>query len=404
MKSKLLTISIYLSGMLSFFLVDFVIARYETTEAIANWASIKSIVMIGGTLVLFGIDQVMVRLPQQALSILKRSYLQVIVAVVIYYYSIYKLGLLTESFWLMFAVLALGVSILLFGFYRSQFLLLPAQVITNGWKPLFLIILITLILFDITRVYSLLFITSISLSVSGAFLLSKKKKVIPNNIADHKHESIKEQYGLGLRFFISLMSLNLSLYLEQILLNMDGHQIESSIYFSHFAIILPLMMVFNGYIGFILGPYIRKNRIQFDYLLKSYWWVLPVTSLLLGVISFLLSMYAYSYLLSGKGEFIYSLAAIVTSIGVLRLIYILPSSYLGVVASKHILNKFILMNVFGIIVLVGGFYLFYQITDNALFSVAYASLLNWLLRSVYGNYLVWIIWKSKKVKAQDYAL
>lgn len=397
MNNKLLTVVIYLSGMLSFFLVDFIIARYETTEAIANWASIKSVVMIGGTLVLFGMDQVMVRLPHQASSILKRSYLQIIIAVLIYGLIISSIGLLSEGLWLLFAVFLLALSILFFGFYRSRFLLLPAQIVTNGWKPFFLLVLALSFTFEIPRNYSIIFIVALSISLLVAQFLNKKNNEL-STIEKHELETIKGQYSLGVRFFISLMSLNLSLYLEQILLNTGSHIEASTIYFSHFAIILPLMMVFNGYIGFILGPYIRKNIAKFDLFLEKYWWVFSLVALCLGALSFLLSMYFYSFLLNNKDEFIISLGLIVTSIGILRIIYILPSSYLGVVASKQVLDRFIIMNMIGIGVLVGGFYFFYYLTSNALYSIAYASLLNWVIRSGYGNYLVWDIWKKRKVE------
>ena len=205
MKDKLFTIVIYLSGMLSFFLVDFIIARYETTEAIANWASIKSVIMIGGTLVLFGMDQVMVRLPHQALSVLKRSYLQIFIAVLIYGGVIYSMGLLSEGLWLLIAVFLLAMSTLFFGFYRSRFLLLPAQIVTNGWKPLFLLVLILFFTFEIPRNYSIIFIITLSISLLVAHLLNKEKNRL-TNIEIHELETVQGQYSLGARFFISLMS------------------------------------------------------------------------------------------------------------------------------------------------------------------------------------------------------
>lgn len=401
MNNKLLSIVIYVIGMLSFFLVDFIIARYETTEAIAGWALIKSIVMIGGTIVLFGMDQVMVRLPQQAKSILKRSYLQIAIAVLSYGAVISSMGLLHEGLWTIVAIFLLALSTLFFGFYRSRFSLLSAQIVTNGWKPFFLLVLIIFLSFEIPRNYSVVFIVAISLSLLMTQLQNKGSSDKLEDIKDHEYEKIVGQYGLGARFFISLMSLNLSIYLEQILLNNGSHTLESTIYFSHFAIILPLMMLFNGYIGFLLGPYIRKNIAKFDSFLATYWWVFPLLALSLGTISFLLSMYLYSFLLNGKSEFIHSLALIITSIGILRVIYILPSSYLGVVASKRVLNRFIAINVVGIGVLVGGFYVFYHMTDNALYSIAYASLLNWVIRSSYGSFLVWDIWKKRKLGVYD---
>ncbi len=353
--------------------------------------------MIGGTLVLFGMDQVMVRLPYQAVSILKRSYLQIMIAVILYGLAINRAGLLSEGLWLLFAVFLLALSTLYFGFCRSRFLLLPAQVVTNGWKPVFLLVLILLLTFEVPRNYSIIFIVSIIISLLLANLLYKEKN---NLVTMEKHgfETVKGQYSLGARFFISLMSLNLSLYLEQILLNAGSHTEASTTYFSHFAIILPLMIVFNGYVGFILGPYIRRDVAKFDLFLGKYWWVFSVAALCLGTLSFLLSMYSYSFLLNGKKEFIYSLGLIITAIGILRIIYILPSSYLGVVASKQALNRFIIMNIIGIVILVGGFYFFYYLSGNALYSIAYASLLNWIIRSGYGNYLVWNIWKKRKVE------
>lgn len=386
------SVFIYLSGMVSLFLVDFIIVRFESTETISNWATIKSVVMIGGTLALLGMDQVMVRLPEQSIGILKRSYFQVIIAVLIYSLVVFQLGLLTEGISLVFAILAMAMSTLHFGYLRSHFLLILAQVVTNGWKILFLLILCMSIYLDFKIDYSVIYVISILITLIFVFTF-KNKTIYPQQ--QKNNANTREQYELGARFFISLLSLNLSLYLEQVLLNAGNHIEESSIYFSHFTVILPLIMLFNGYIGFILGPYIRKNTEKFELILKKYWWVPTLFSISLGALSYLISNYIFLYFLEEKTTFLPHLALIITLIGSLRIMYILPSSYLGVVASKEDLDKFIIINSISIGVLVGSFYLFYQLNNDALYSIAYASLLNWLIRTTYGNYLVWTIWKTR---------
>ena len=394
MKKNTITILIYLSGMLSLFLVDFIVVRYESTETIANWASIKSVVMIGGTISLLGMDQVMVRVPQQALGILKRSYFQLVITVSIYCLVIFTIGLLKEGLSLAIAVFAVALSTLHFGYLRAHFLLILAQIVTNGWKILFLIFLSISIFFELKLNFSIIYIASISIILSLVFIFHKNTSESNTNDSS---ENILEQFGLGARFFISLLTLNLSLYLEQVLLNAGGHTKESSIYFSHFAVILPLFMLFNGYIGFVLGPYIRRNTEKFDSLLIRFWWVSPLFALSLGIFSYFISKTIFIYFLGDKSTFLPYLAIIVTSIGILRIIYILPSSYLGVIAPKKYLDKFIIINSLSIMVLISSFYLIYRYTNDALFAIAYASLMNWLIRSVYGNYLVWSVWKTRNL-------
>ena len=57
--------------MLSFFLVDLLVAKFESKEDIARWALLKSVIMIGPSAAVFGMDQLMVRLPNQSNSIVK---------------------------------------------------------------------------------------------------------------------------------------------------------------------------------------------------------------------------------------------------------------------------------------------------------------------------------------------
>lgn len=388
--------TLYILGMGSFFLVDLVIARVATTEMIANWAATKSAVMIGSTLVLLGLDQVMMRLPQQASFILKLVFIQVPILSLVYVFLLSLSGAIHGNIWEILAVFAVAVSLAQFGFYRAKNQLITSQLSSNTWRFVLLATISLASYFGWLQNYSFLIVISVAL----AALMNIAIKVFykePEFVPLGQDETVASIYALGGRFFVSLATLNIAVFMEQVMLNMTGHTEASASYFTHTAIILPLLIAFNGFAGFLLGPYIRKNISRFDKQLTKYWWGLPVGALAMSVVAFGLSLLLYSRFYSHKLVYDYRIALLIVFIGFLRIIYILPSSYLGVAAEKRILTQFVNINVLAVITSVVAYFLLVYLGTNPVFAIAFSSLFNWGTRTFSGVYLIKRIWDTRRL-------
>lgn len=392
---KLIPALVYVIGMGSFFLVDILISSYEASETIAAWALLKSIIMIGAIISVVGLDQVMVRLPTQAKEIIKYASIIALVASFIYIAIIYILKL-SDSLYFEFGIIfALSLGTLFFGYFRSQFKLIEAQIATNLWKIFFLLILVFLIITKSSISYAEIFLISALSSLFftlSIYLFQKKSPYSDNKI---QKEPIKKQVTLGYKFLISLLTLNLSLYLEQVLLNAGGHTEESSLYFTHLAIILPPIILINGYIGFILGPYIRKNSKHFDQILKNKLPSFMVLVFLFSLLALFASVYTYPYFIGEKHTYSFYLALVAVGLGILRTLYIIPSSYLGVHADIKTLEKFNYAGMIGILFLVTLYYTISSIFSAPLLGITTGILSNWLVRAGYGYYLTYKVHSTR---------
>jgi hypothetical protein len=397
MKRRYASITLlYMLGMGSFFMVDLVIARVASTEMIANWAATKSAVMIGSTLVLLGLDQVMVRLPQQAFFILKIAFVQVPILSALYVLLLSLSGVIHGNVWEILAVFAVAISLAQFGFYRAKNQLFTSQLSSNTWRFVFFGVILLAAYLDQLQNYSLLIVISVTLATLLNITIKffyKEPEVVPPG----QDETVAGIYALGGRFFVSLATLNLAVFMEQVMLNMTGHTEASASYFTHTAIILPLLIAFNGFAGFLLGPYIRKNIPRFDKQLTRYWWGLPAGALAMSVLAFGLSLLLYSRFYSHKLVYDYRLALLIVFIGFLRIIYILPSSYLGVAAEKPVLTQFVNINVVSVILSIAAYFALVYAGIHPAFAVAFSSLFNWGTRTLTGVYLVKRIWDSRKL-------
>jgi hypothetical protein len=385
---------LYMFGMGSFLLVDLLIARVASTEVIANWAATKSAVMIGSTLILFGLDQVMVRIPYQASFILRLSFLQIPILASIYVFLLSLSGVVNGNLWEILAVSAVAVSLAQFGFYRAKNQLLTSQLATNSWRFIFLAVVVVAASLGFLGNFSLLVVVSVALATLLNWVIRQFYKE-PQVVPPGQEETLKGIYALGANFFVSLATLNIAVFMEQLMLNMTGHTEASATYFSHTAIILPLLIPFNGLIGFLLGPYIRKDIGRFDRQLTKYWWTLPVVATVMALVGFALSLLLYFLFYSDRFVYDYRLASLIILVGFLRIIYIFPSSYLGVTAEKQLLGRFVTVAVFSTVISIVLYFILVYAGMNPIYAVAFSSLLNWGARTLSGVYLMKRIWDAR---------
>jgi hypothetical protein len=383
---NVLILFVYTGGMGSFFLVDFLVASLHDPVKVAQWAATKSVVLLGSSLCLFGLDGVMMRLPHQSRAIFRQSIFQSLLVSVIYVFVV-SYFIPVPILWSGLAVFVMACSTALSGLSRARFQLLNAQLQTNLWRFALLLLMFFQLRNQTVTFPGLIFlaviVAQLVFSVLGRFWSEPPKLTQGNN------ESWWNIYGFAGNFFLSIVTLNLSIYMEQLLLNMSGQVEASATYFTYTTIIYPVMIAFNGFAGFVLGPYIRRDILRFHKQLQRYWWILPLGSLAIGVIGFAASVPLHHWFFSSSGPYDFRTALIVVAIGLIRVIYILPSSYLGLVATRQHFTYFVLVNIVGIVCLVGGFVGLLHLGVGAVFAVSIANLVNWCIRAGFGSYLVW---------------
>jgi hypothetical protein len=386
----------YVLGTASLNLIDLPVARFASKEVMADWAATRSVVMIGSTLVLFGLDQVMVRLPYQASYILRLSLVQIPILATLYVLLLSVSSGIQGGLGDILAVSAVALSLAQFGFYRAKNQLLTSQFANNSWRIILFAVIGVGLYMGALQDFALLIV----ISVVAATLLNvvvqrvyKEPEVIPPG----EPETLAGIYALGGSFFVSLATLNIAVFMEQLMLNMTGQTEASALYFQHTALILPLLIPLNGLVGFLLGPLIRKDVAKFDAQLTRYWWGLPALGLLMSGVAFALSLILYRLFYSTTFTYDYGVAGLIILIGFLRIVYVLPSSYLGVTAEQRVLARFVSVNVLAVIVAIVSYLYLVYLKMNPVFAVAISSLLNWGMRTIIGLILVKKIWHKRKM-------
>lgn len=377
---------LYLVGMAGFVFADIIIARYYPVEEVEVWAFVKSILLLSASVCILGLDQVIVREPRALKKILRffiirGFFISIFVAIVLNYFS-NGINIFT---WL-FLVVNLTFLSFMFAVYRGSLNMFRAQLALNGWKFVFVLVVIFFIGSGISIGTSLFISLSLSsvivifIMISNRDWMSLYKK--ESNLNENK--LISQSY----KFVILSLSLNLSINFEQIAINTIGKGDGTAIIFAHFTIFLPLIIFLNGFIGFYLGPLMRSIRLKFN--LGYYYRMLSlfiILSILLGFLSYSFGVFAFNFLYYNKYELVNSIAIPTVFIGVFRLLYALPSSYISILGSEKLLFAFSKSNMY----FVSLFFIFVSILFfigvPIIYSVLIGSLSNWMLRVLFGNYL-----------------
>lgn len=378
---------LYLIGMGGLVIADIVIAKYYQLAEVETWAFAKSVLLLAASACILGVDQVIVREPG-ALKIILRflvvrgTILAIIIALGLNLFS-------NEVSGITWFVLVASLSFLsfMFAIYRGALKMFSAQLALNGWKFVFLLLVSFLIGsgIDIDIVLMISIVSSVLLIV---FIMFSSKNWLEiykeENTKLNKSQIISQSY----KFVILSLSLNLSINFEQIAINTIGCGENSAVVFAHFTVFLPLIVFLNGFVGFYLGPLLRKNRENFN--LKYYYRFAVIfifSSVGLGFISYFLGMLAFEELYSGKYIFINEFAILTILIGALRLLYSLPSSYISILGSEENLLNYSKSNLIFVLLFFVGVMSLIKLEVSVPFSVLISSLSNWCLRVGYGNYL-----------------
>lgn len=382
-------------GMGSFLLLDVIISKYYSFEEISWWAFVKSALALASTICIVGVDQAIIRHPSGLGVALKYLLPRALIISILISTGLACIGGSPGFvYWLICILLLASLSV--FGaILRGAYKMNAAQLSLNGWKLLLLALTLSSVYFSLgpTLEWSvMLALGTFAIGFSGYTLLIEgwrkfyREKVIEEGVIPRKIIMTDAK-----NFFVLTLSLSASINFEQLGLNFLGYERESAILLAHASIYLPFVVFLNGFIGFYLAPYIRKNihnmrsknfgRINLVFIFVG---------VLLSFFSTLLGSVAFDKFYGNKYELDLLVAILLVTSGFARYLYSIPSSFIGVVSVSVDLKRFAFGNLaflFLSVMLFGVFVL--SSFTSAIIAILLCSVMNWVLRVGYGYFLVY---------------
>lgn len=354
---------------------------------ISSWALTKSVLFIGLIFVLLGLDQAIVRLKLNIKEIIFPALIQFfiisfLIATIIVLFT--KKGQLNTPITII-SLFLLASIYLIYAEHRLNLRYFKAQISVNGWKILFLLLIFFVgysnffiaLPIAICVTYIIIFIDR------GAFKLFKLISL----------EQYKRIIKTGLHYFVTLLTLTLTIYIDQIVLNTDRRILEASVLFSHITFFVSPNAILIGFGGFLLVPYLKKNPEKRIFLFKKYIYIYLLFVVTIVIISYFLGYVLFSCLKSSK-DFSFYLALAMSTVAFLRYLYILPSSYIGSFASNQLIRKVAFLNLGGIAIYFLLYYLISRYSGNYLLAIVTAIIVVWSVRILSGFYAIFEMFKQ----------
>jgi len=334
------SLAVYGLGLASFFFLDIYISTADFSEEfVSQWAFYKSSLFILGGFCILGFDQVMIREPRLHFYIKKKFFIQSLLISIIgttivwIFYPI-------EQIWLFFIALNLfSIVVFLSGIYRANQKYTIAQLATNGWK------VVLIIIFFLMTVKNMLHFLVASLLIICLVLIALYIKLYGKTKPKEEVLKYQDYRKTGIAFFLHNMTLTSAVYGEQFIINLYGNDAISTELFTYFAIFSPIIISANGFIGFFIGPKLRakKTVTRKDYnALQS---KLIIFAVAMAAISFVVGIFLLDrFKKVSFSEINLWLAVAVLATCMIRTIYTTSSLYLGIFASNKHLYKTAALN------------------------------------------------------------
>lgn len=380
--------------MASFLAVDAVVSKFFSVSQVALWAYIKSTLLLASTICIFGLDQVIVRRPEGLRTIARYLGVRILITSTILAVGLFYFKPDTTLFFWVVCVSLTALLSVFYAIYRGAYHMVIAQFSLNGWKTLVFVFCLILAIYRPN--YGVDAATAISLSLAAiyvccyayfakewrAYYLEQEQRTpLPtrdNLLTEAKH------------FFLLSLSLNLSINFEQLALNILGFDNASATLLAHFSIFIPGVVFLNGFLGFYLGPFLkrRESKIARPFFIRINSYFL-ICGAFFCALSFFGGHFAFTRFYGDKYQLDHYLAFALVSLGYLRFLYTIPSSFIGVLGSTVYLKRYSSLNMafFAVSILLFAGLIYNQFDPTK--SVILASLTNWLLRVVYGYRLAY---------------
>ena len=380
----LLSIIFYALGLVCLFLSDLYVTENFDKNYIADWAFYKSTIIILGTSLLLGYDQVFVRDPSLVSRFFKKFITQALsialvgVVLVIYFKNIS----IEKGIYLYISVLSFGCLNYLSASSRAYFNLWKSQFSTNFWK----VVLLFCLFLGVVKELSFIFLLALSLTLIISFFLRGYRAI--QDVSRFEKLSSNDSRAIATTFFLSNLTLILAIHGEQFLINLSSDKLASAHLFRYFTVFSPIALSFNGFLGFYLAPKVRRdNNTSFhNYVILTK----KVTFFSILITSFS-AVIGYIYLSEISSNRVAELDIIliltILTTCFIRGIYVSSSVFLGIYSDKFKLKKVTFLFITTTIFYVLGIFFILQFLNGiqAARAISVLSLLNWLLRLLFSN-------------------
>ncbi|MCJ8319676.1 MAG: hypothetical protein MJK12_08575 [Colwellia sp.] len=365
-------------GILAFLITDLYVVTNFPIEFAANWAYYKSLLFITGSLGLLGLDQVLVRNPHLVSSLLKTFSVQITLIALALVIAISIINPTTNNQYILFLNIILFSSILFFSaIFRSRNQLIRAQFTTNAWKCLLLFFLY----FSFTNQIDLWYLSALSLILIVALVMYFSTSI--EHVPVNSQLPVDNARNIGLLFLFHNLTLILSVYGEQFLINFFGQSNVSHILYAHFIVFTPIALSINGFLGFYLGPKIRRVKtfslVDYQKLNSN----IIKYSLGITIISIVIGFVAFNYFYKNNNiQMNFSIILALFLLCLSRGIYTTSSVCLGIFADNKILSITAKLNWLILIIYIGTLVIILNVFKDveAAEYIAYTSSFHWLCR------------------------
>lgn len=387
---------LYATGLLAYFLCDVLVTSSMMPEQVVQWAEVRSLIGLSGILCLIGLESVLIRSPQSSSRLLRRLLIQIPLLALPVAAVVHGLGYLDSYAQAYFLAIGSAGTIALYQYYRSHHLRSMAQLTQQGWRiAAFLLVLFLIWQPDTLPLgASVVWLLVLSLGIGALFVT----RFPPSRLHPQDPEPMGDMYRIGVRFLVTSTFLGLAVYAEQLVIQSVGTVYEAARYFAHATYFLFPMGLVNGYVGFLLGPWVRENHDRFMETLARRWHVILLIVLLYAILLHGVGLGAWWIMAPRVGEPGLGLRLMFLLTSIVITLYQLPSAYNGVFAQTRHHDALILAQVFALMCAFAVFWvLLRKLGVDPTLSVAAGAMTNWLLRTALGMAVLFVVSRHRKV-------
>lgn len=372
MKRMLLSLVFYTLGIIGIFLSDLMINHYFSVIEIKTWVQTKSLMMMVGPFLLLGYNSVYLRYPEKLKSTFRLTIKFILIWSVL---AIIIKNIINTNLILMLPI-GFAFSLMTTSLLRVSNGNLLAQINQSIWKILLFILVAYLSLsgISIKYFYEILFIFLVAPSL--LFLLK-----VPFDQYDNNQPLNSENRDFAIQMLFSAIFLNIAVYLELFILSTFYEAEIVALYFIYFTIFTAYGIFVSGYLGFYLTPKIRKSPdIVLSFIQERKNLIFILISLM-GLVNALIGMI---YLYTTSKDIDVYLILLFTLLGMLRILYIFPTSKMGALAQPKDLHKFLKSNIV-LTFLYIAILAFVVYIKADIYIIVIVVIINWLLRVCIAN-------------------
>lgn len=195
---------------------------------------------------------------------------------------------------------------------------------------------------------------------------------------------------VGGSLLLMQLSQAVSAYGENLIVYQLGSAADVEMYYKGLVVYLFPSVIFNQYLVAVLGPLVRDNEEKVNGLIRRYAWIAGIALVAVAWPTLIFGGLILERLFFEGSSTPLVLAALFALTGCVRLYYVLPSSYVGILAKRRQLffasigymASALMLPLLSLGIFTLGF--------DVVVAVALASLFNWAFRSLIGTNTIWV--------------